>query len=351
MKFINGLNNRNKILLLILYIVLLSGILLLITSQKTSATIGDGFGELGNENSANIPGDENMDIAIRIKERRTFPTEKNEKETQYWDLQVYLHLKDQNAIYRNVTVYTSILKKDGTYKYEEKTAEILTGIENSTPGGISDSTSDRGFFSSYSTTSKTMVYNSSTNEYTKKDGTPDKIFVKVVYDVFKDDEKVEKKSFSYKCDIINADELDFNQFDSTTTNDSNNIILKDIDEILKLKVRTELEEDKVKTDTYRLNVTYNPLKNDEKVIESASFAVFLGIKNTESDVDNYFADYIDFAQYHGSLPYLYTIPQVATAYNGSFEMDNLYVYANIKNVNGTTNEAKVFIPINSLPKY
>ena len=95
----------------------------------------------------------------------------------------------------------------------------------------------------------------------------------------------------------------------------------------------------------------NAIAHDEKVIESASFAVFLGVKNTESDVDNYFADYIDFAQYHGSLPYLYTIPQVATANNGSFEMDNLYVYANIKNVNGTTNEAKVFIPINSLPKY
>ena len=341
MKFIEKLNNTGKILVLIVYIAILSGILLLAGSFKSDSKIYTDY--------SNIPGDENIDIAVRIKERRTLPSSENEKETQYWDLQVYLHLKDQSAIYRNVTVYTAILKKDGTYKYEEKTASVLTGIEN--PNKITGSTSDRGIFSSYSTTSKTMVYNSSTKEYTKNDGEPDKIFVKVVYEIREEGKKDEKKSFTYQCDIINVDEVDFNKFDSTTTNDSKNIVLNGIEEILKAKVRTELKENVTETDTYRLNVTYNPLEDDKKVVESASIALFLGIKNTESDTENYFEDYIEFAQYHGTLPYLYTIPQVATAYSGSFEMDNLYVYAKLNNTNGTVDESKVFIPVASLPTY
>lgn len=341
MKFIEKLNNTSKVLLLIAYIVILAGCLLLVGSLKTDTKIYNNY--------SNIPGDENIDIAVRLKERRTLPSSANEKETQYWDLQVYLHLKDQKAIYRNVTVYTAILKKDGTYKYEEKTASVLTGIEN--PNNITGSTSDRGIYSSYSTTSKTMVYNSSTKEYTKNNGEPDKIFVKVAYEIREEGKNEVKKSFTYQCDIINVDELDFDKFDSATTNDSNNVVLENIDEILKVKVRTELKENIAETDTYRLNVTYNPLKEEEKVVESASLALFLGMKNTESDTDNYFADYIEFAQYHGSLPYLYTIPQVATAYSGSFEMDNLYVYAKLNNVDKTTQETKVFIPVTALPKY
>lgn len=341
MKFIEKLNNTGKILVLVAYIVVLAGVLLIAGSFKSDTNVYTDYSK--------IPGDENIDVAVRIKERRTLPSSANEKETQYWDLQVYLHLKDQSAIYRNVTVYTAILKKDGTYKYEEKSASVLTGIEN--PNNITGSTSDRGIFSSYSATSKTMVYNSSTEEYTKNNGEPDKIYVKVVYEIKEEGKSGEKKSFTYQCDVINVDELNFDKFDSTTTDASKNIVLNGIDEVLKTKVRTELKESTSETDTYRLNITYNPLQDDKKVVESAAIALFLGIKNTESDKDNYFEDYIEFAQYYGSLPYLYTIPQVATAYSGSFEMDNMYVYAKLNNADGTTNEAKVYIPVASLPVY
>ena len=341
MKFIEKLNTTGKVLLLLVYIIVLSSMLLLVGSLKSGAEYYTDYGK--------VPGDENMDIAVRVKERRTLPSSANEKETQYWDLQVYLHLKDQKAIYRNVTIYTAILKKDGTYKYEEKSANVLTGIEN--PNNITGSTSDRGIYSSYSITSKTMVYNSSTEEYTKNNGEPDKIYVKVVYQIREEGKKEKQESFTYQCDVINVDEMDFDKFDSSDTNDSKNVKLNGIEEILGVKVRTELEEDTAKTDTYRLNVTYKPLKDEEKVIQNASLAVFLGMNNTESDEDKYFEDYIEFAQFHGSLPYLYTIPQIATAYSGGFEMDNLYVYAKVEDVDGQTQEAKVFIPVSSLPKY
>lgn len=341
MKFIEKLNTTGKVLLLLVYIIVLSSMLLLVGSLKSGAEYYTDYGK--------VPGDENMDIAVRVKERRTLPSSANEKETQYWDLQVYLHLKDQKAIYRNVTIYTAILKKDGTYKYEEKSANVLTGIEN--PNNITGSTSDRGIYSSYSITSKTMVYNSSTEEYTKNNGEPDKIYVKVVYQIREEGKKEKQESFTYQCDVINVDEMDFDKFDSSATNDSKNVKLNGIEEILGVKVRTELEEDTAKTDTYRLNVTYKPLKDEEKVIQNASLAVFLGMNNTESDEDKYFEDYIEFAQFHGSLPYLYTIPQIATAYSGGFEIDNLYVYAKVEDVDGQTQEAKVFIPVSSLPKY
>ncbi len=341
MKFIEKLNTTGKVLLLLVYIIVLASMLLLVGSLKSGVEYYTDYGK--------VPGDENMDIAVRVKERRTLPSSANEKETQYWDLQVYLHLKDQKAIYRNVTIYTAILKKDGTYKYEEKSANVLTGIEN--PNNITGSTSDRGIYSSYSITSKTMVYNSSTEEYTKNNGEPDKIYVKVVYQIREEGKKEKQESFTYQCDVINADEMDFNKFDSSTTNDSKNVKLNGIEDVLGVKVRTELEEDKAKTDTYRLNVTYQPLKDEEKVIQNASLAVFLGMNNTDSDEDEYFENYIEFAQFYGSLPYLYTIPQIATAYSGEFEIDNLYVYAKVEDVEGQKQEAKVFIPVNSLPKY
>lgn len=343
MKFIEKLNNTGKIILLVLYVLVLSLIILLAGSMKKDVSLYENYGT--------TPGDENIDISIRIKERRNAPSSGTEKETQYWDMQVYLHLKDQEAIYRNVTIYTAILKKDGTMKYEEKTASILTGIEN--PSNISGSVSDRSIFSSYSTTSKTMVYNSTTEEYTKNDGEPDKVYVKVVYEVRDEKGNSTKKSFTYQCNIINEDEIDFNNFEKTIIEETtSNVDIKNESGVLDVKVRTELNELVSKNDTYRLNLKYNPLDEEEKkVIESASVVLFLGMKNTESDNEEYFSNYIDFAQYHGSLPYLYTIPQIATAYNGVFEIEDLYVYTELNKVNGTSETSKVYIPVSELPKY
>ena len=161
-----------------------------------------------------------------------------------------------------------------------------------------------------------------------------------------------KKSFTYQCDIINTDEVNFNKFNSTNTNDSQNVVLENIKEELSVKVRTELKESVAETDTYRLNVKYFPNDTEEKkIVESTSLAVFLGMKNTESDKDEFFENYIEFAQFHGALPYLYDIPQIATAYSGQFEMDNLYVYAKVNNVDGTVKEDKVYIPVTALPRY
>lgn len=343
MKFIEKLNNTGKILLLVLYVIVLALILLLAVSLRKDISVYDNYGT--------TPGDENIDISVRIKERRNPSTSDTEKETQYWDMQVYLHMKDQEAIYRNVTVYTAILKKDGSMKYEEKTASILTGIEN--PSNVTGSVSDRSIFSSYSTTSKTMVYNSSTEEYTKKDGEPDKVYVKVVYEIRNESGENNKKEFTYQCDIINEDEIDFNSFEKTTIEETtSNIDTKLESNVVDVKVRTELNEEISKNDTYRLNVKYNPLgEDDEKVVESASVVVYLGMNNPASDEEEYFSNYIDLAQYHGSLPYLYTIPQVATAYSGEFEINDLYVYTVLTNTDGTNETSKVTISVPELPKY
>ena len=111
MKFISKTNTTTKILLLAIYVAILTSLILIVSGiNKTTNPYKD---------YSTNPSDENMDISIRLKERRTAPSGSNDLEDQYWDLQVYLHLKDQNAIYRNVTVYTAIEKNDGTFKYEE----------------------------------------------------------------------------------------------------------------------------------------------------------------------------------------------------------------------------------------
>lgn len=343
MKFIEKLNNTGKILLLLVYVIVLALILLLAGNIKKDVSVYENYGT--------TPGDENIDIAVRIKERRNPSTSATEKEAQYWDMQVYLHLKDQKAIYRNVTVYTAILKKDGTMKYEEKTASILTGFEN--PSNVTGSVSDRSIFSSYGTTSKTMIYNSSTEEYTKNDGEPDKVYVKISYEIRNENGENNKKEFTYQCDIINEDEIDFDSFEKTTIEaTTSNIDTKLESDVVEVKVRTELSEDVSKNDTYRLNLKYNPLdEEDKKNVESASVVLFLGMNNTVSDDEEYFSNYIDFAQYHGSLPYLYTIPQVANTYSGEFEINDLYVYTLLNNIDGTKESSKVTISIPELPKY
>lgn len=343
MKFIAKINMTTKLILLVLYVLVLALVVLLIGSINPTTSIYDNYGV--------IPGDENMDIAIRLKERRTAPSKETEKETQYWDLQVYLHLKDQEAIYRNVTIYTAILKKDGTMKYEEKSAAILTGAEN--PSNISESSSDRSIYSSYAITSKTMTYSSSTKEYTKKDGEPDKIYVKVVYEVREEGKENVKKEITYQCDVLNTDEVDFTSFTKTILLKENSYInLKNDNDKLNIKVRTTLSDLTSINDTYRLNVYYEPLDEEgNNTIKNATLALFLGTSNTESDEEDYFSNYIEFAQYYGALPYLYSIHQIATAYNGMFDADNLYIYSEINNTDGTTQKSNVYIPVNELPKY
>ncbi|MBQ8292619.1 MAG: hypothetical protein IJX78_02280 [Bacilli bacterium] len=343
MKFIEKLNNTGKILFLILTVIVLSGILVLAGSLNKDVS--------AYENYSTIPGDENMDIALRVKERRTFPTTSTDKEMQYWDLQVYLHLKDQKAIYRNATVYVALLKNDGTIKYEEKSANILTGIEN--PSNVTGSTSDRSIFSSYSITSKTLTYSSTTEEYVKKDGAPDKVYVKVVYEIRKENQDNEVKTITYQCDLINSDEIDFTKAEATSVKEGTTFLdLKIPSEVLKVKVRTELSSLASKSDTYRLNIEYNPITEDgTNSMKDGVVALFLGMKNTESDTDEFFSNYIEFAAYYGAIPYLYTIPQVATEYNGSFEIDNLYVYTLLNKADGTTETSNIYIPVEELPAY
>lgn len=344
MKLISKLNNTSKIMLLILVIVVYTAILLgLLTLGGSLKSVNKMY-----EEYSEIPGDENIDISIRIKERRTLPSSNKDKEIQYWDLQFYLHLKDQKAIYRNITIYTTVLKKDGTYKYEEKSASVITGIEN--PNNVSGSETDRGIFSSFSATSKTMVYDANNSNYIKSDGEPDKIYVKVVYEIRNEGEKNKTKSFTYKCDVLNSADVDFSEYELGAINNAQNIILKDIDDILKVKVRTTFEDSNDGSGVYRLNTTYNPIDSfGENVVKNASLALFLKSNNHKSDTENYFSDYIEFVQYHGALPYLYTIPQVPTTYMS--EIEKLYVYAKINNKDGNTNEAKVYIPVESLPVF
>ena len=343
MKFISKTNTTTKILLLAIYVAVITSLILIVSGINQATNPYKDYGT--------NPSDENMDICIRLKERRTAPSGSNDLEDHYWDLQVYLHLKDQNAIYRNVTVYTAIGKNDGTFKYEEKTASILTGVNADKT--LTDATTDRNMFSSYGATSKTMVYNSTTKEFTKNDGAPDKIYVKVVYTI-RNGETEEHRELTYQCDVIKSTEEDFSKYQKTETykNQKEDYVdLKIENSPLSVKVKTTLLDDEKESDTYRVNLYCDPYDAEgNNRMESAAIALFLKSKNLKSDKENYFSDYIEFVQYYGAIPYLYTIPQLATAYVGAYEMENLYVYTNIDYVNGKTDTTKIYIPVSELPK-
>ena len=343
MKFISKTNTTTKILLLAIYVAILTSLILIVSGINKATNPYKDYGT--------NPSDENMDISIRLKERRTAPSGSNDLEDQYWDLQVYLHLKDQNAIYRNVTVYTAIEKNDGTFKYEEKTVSVLTGVNADKT--LTDATTDRNVFSSYGATSKTMVYDSTTKEYTKNDGAPDKIYVKVVYTI-REDSKEEQKELTYQCDVIKSTEEDFTKYQQTEIykNEKEEYVDLNIENSpLSVKVKTTLVENEKESDTYRINLYCDPYDEEgNNRMKSAAVALFLKSKNLKSDKDNYFSDYIEFVQYYGAIPYLYTIPQLATAYVGDYDVDNLYVYTNINYANGKTDTSKVYIPVSELPK-
>lgn len=344
MKFISKTNTTTKVLILAIYVIILTGLVLIVSGiSKTNNPYKD-YGT--------TPGDENMDICIRLKERRTAPSGSNDLEDQYWDLQVYLQLKDQNAIYRNVTVYTALGKNDGSFKYEEKTASVLTGVNADKT--LSDATTDRNIFSSYGATSKTMVFHSHDGEYIKTDGAPDKIYVKVVYTI-RENSVDETKELTYQCDVVKSTEEDFSKYETTSTYKDGSdefVDLKIDNSPFKVKVRTTLLNNEKESDTYRLNLYCNPLDEEgNKKVKSGVVALFLKTKNLESDTENYFSDYIEFVQYYGTIPYLYSIPQIATAYSGMYDVEDLCVYTNINYTNGKTDTTKVCIPVSELPKY
>ena len=343
MKFISKTNTTTKILLLAIYVAILTSLILIVSGINKATNPYKDYGT--------NPSDENMDICIRLKERRTAPSGSTDLEDQYWDLQVYLHLKDQNTIYRNVTVYTVIEKNDGTFKYEEKTVSVLTGVNADKT--LTDATTDRNVFSSYGATSKTMVYDSTTKEYTKNDGAPDKIYVKVVYTI-REESKEERKELTYQCDVIKSTEEDFTKYQQTEIYKKEKEEYVDLNienSPLSVKVKTTLVENEKESDTYRINLYCDPYDEEgNNRMKSAAGALFLKSKNLKSDKDNYFSDYIEFVQYYGAIPYLYTIPQLATAYVGDYDVDNLYVYTNINYANGKTDTSKVYIPVSELPK-
>lgn len=348
MKFISKTNTTTKVILLAIYVVILTTIVLL--------TSGIGSNKNSYKNYGTTPGDENIDICIRLKERRTLPIGSKDFESQYWDLQVYLHQKDQNAIYRNATVYAALLCNNKTFEYEEKTASVLTGV--AADKSITDSATDRNIFSSegYGITNKTMVEDSTTGEYIKTDGAPDKIYVKVVYTI-RENEVDTKKEITYQCDVLKSTEEDFSKYNETTistVNSNDYVDLKIQNSPINIKARTKTvyNGDKKESQTYSFNLYNSPLdENGKNKIKDATISVFLKAKNLSSDKENYFSDYIEFVQYYGALPYLYSIPQIATAYGGGYDIETMYVYTNINYISGSSNTSKVYISVDELPVY
>ena len=286
MNFLNKLSSALKILILSIYTVLILSLAVFIIS------ITELHEDEGYSTSAK---DENIQIITKLKESRTHSTSSKE-ESATWNLYIQVLKNNSEVEVSNIELYAKAKTTDGKELYFEESPNSSSSYKG-TP------TTSSSYFCSCTSKFKKQI--SSKGEVT--DTELDRLYIKVLYDVKKDEETNRKELKYFYSSIIPQNE-DFSKYVETYEVE-NNKDKKDItiakNGLYNINIKAAYSEEKTtegstKYDKFTYKVTFNEDALEEnKHLVNSSVSIFGKVANDEKDVKNIFADYIVLSEYHG----------------------------------------------------
>lgn len=325
MKFLN-LSNKVKVLALAIYAVVIIVITMLIINNK-------GTSEWFKDYSTN-PYDENIFVVVRMSEVRNSELVNG---TSYESSQY-------NA-------YVSVTKLDETAKISNIVYYVSTNSENNVRKSIDNSTGTKGSISESSTYTN-KIYTKvaekkvvvSDDKITYLDEEPKEVFVRVTYDVVKNNETTSHE-LKYRHTLTDVDDIKIKKLTKRSINENgsrvdyiNNDKNKEYVDIKVVKEEGEKEdkakyvENKITTNvvvntTYLGNAAISYTSKNYKRTPEIHVEIFAIAENNPTDEKGFFSDYIRIVSFSGSFTTARSITNTFS-YDSRYNIKQLIVLIN-----------------------
>ena len=332
------LSVKVKVLVLVVYTVVLATLIVLLT-RMFQPSIDANYQDYGT-----TPYDENLIVTLKKREKRNIPsttgsnTDKN-KEYSYWDVFMYLTKKDSNAMIINVHGFLTALTADGNLLYKEGKASTWSNTSAS--------------FASWSNLGKTSNdYDSKTEEYTKLDNKPIKLYVSIYYEIRNTQTgKYDFKHFTYQAEDLDLEKIDFDSFDERQIDNETagkKGCLVNQGELFELRIERRVTGETVnKLRTYLI-----PKTVDGVTMENMAIEIYARVTNHPTDTENYFSEYILIDSYYGCINQSSIMPSTnAVDVNKVYTISKLYIIAKVTGSDNRETVTKAWVDFENIKTY
>lgn len=333
MNGLSKLNNKLKIIILVVYTVIAVVVSFVILNSLSKTTVMNGY-------SDKIE-DEYVNVAFRIQEQRTSSNQnKTDSESSSYKIYAYVEKKTQKDDVKlsinDIKIYLAGENTEGKLLFDEPSSSITKKISES-----GKSTSFESNISSNDVFTKKMD-----SDDKIKNNEPKKLYFKVVYTANKTDESSdatskyteERKEIKYVVDVNDFDESKYQNVDVRKKVDGSNRIVND-GEPYDLQIKKSVSDStSTKKDRFNFIISLNQPNLGSKVLKNIKIEVYGKVKNDTKDVDNNFSDYILMYTYCGSL-ISSTGSNITTDVDQAYELSEMIIISNVvfdDNVKQTT---------------
>ena len=333
------MNKLTKIFILVVYTIVIFSASFLIARVSSKV---NRFVEY-----TTTPYNEDITVNTQVMEFRQSTKETN-TDYEYSKYDLYLFItKLKVCTISNLYAYVGVESEESNYTYTESSSSRTMSNGTYTLSAISLSNSSTEF-----------AY----KKVEEKDGkvvetnhTPKKIYVKIAYDVqYGEKGKKENKELNYMFEYKDIDTKKFDNYEKRLVLVKESGYIDSKDDIFKIKMThttTDATSTKPEYDNIKLNfleINTSKLENDETVVDS-SINIYGLVGNEKNVTSKYFSKYVKLFSYNGYLNLERSIRTTRTvAIDKNYEIDKLYVTAEIKLSSGKTVKTNYFVDVKDL---
>ncbi|HHU24083.1 MAG TPA: hypothetical protein GXZ57_03215 [Acholeplasmataceae bacterium] len=308
------LSVKVKVLVLVVYTVALATLIVLLNVLFQPAI------DANYQDYATTPYDENLMVTLKKREKRYIPStddaDKN-KEHSFWDVFMYLTKKDSSAMVVNVHGFLTAVTAEGNLLYKEGKASTWSNTSAS--------------FASWSNLGKTSNdYDEKTEEYSKLDNKPIKLYVSIYYEIRNNETgKSDFKNFTYQVEALDLDNIEFDSFeerliDNETAGKKGYLVNEG--ELFDLRIERRVSgETSDRIRTYLTAKSIDGISMKHMIVE-----IYAQVANHPTDTEEYFSDYLLIDSYYGCVNQSTIMP--STNYveiNKIYNISKIYVIAKV----------------------
>lgn len=310
MNFLSKINNKLKIIILVLYTALAIVIAFLFLNAVSKDDILEGYDIYSNN--------EYVNVGFRVQEQRK-SSEQNESESEKSSFKIYAYIEkkaqEENVklSINNIKIYVAGTNSSGKFLFDEPSSSSTKQI------------SENGKSAYYeSNISSNDVFTKTVSGSVITDNTPKKLYFKVIFSTYKKVDNGDNDISYYETNEEIKYEFNVNNFkiekaESFETREKvmgTNLIINN-SEPYDLQIKKSVVETN-NVDKYNFIISLNQPNLGEKLVKNITIEVYGIVKNDIKDKDNLFSDYIFMYGYYGSLissTASNVIAEIAQSYN------------------------------------
>lgn len=328
MNFLTKINDKLKIIILVVYTLIAVLIAFLVLNSSTKVELL--------KNYSNVASDDNVKLVVRMREdRKSSYGTSTEFESSTYYFAAYLEKKAEvsKAKLTNIRFFISGTNSSGKISFDEYNSYYT--VSNSSAGGPSTTVNH----SSNKKFTKTVVVENEKNVV--NDTTPVNVYLTVLYTIEKEDKTTSDHKLKYTVELNQIKDIEFSSFESV---DLTNNVIKNENNAVDIKVEKlftsdESKKGSAKYDSITITTSLNNPNLAGREIKNYKVEAFGKVKNDVKDKEELFDNYIRVYTASGASLNI-SGTKVKCEVDEKYEISELYILLVVEFTNGTSETAK-----------